>query len=291
MLDDARRAVMDSFYFSACSYVKPGAIHRLSLTGMLDQYIVSGHALLPVAEKAYRRGEEVAQGARGMPDAGLGGMIAEAARTIYAWLGRPAPSLEAAAGAIIISAAMGHVHASGKRPTAGNIRSSAARLVQASSPRDFKEFYEALRIVGQHRAIDMLGEKGLRPSRAEVEGLGLLDAFDVLGKEYPGYGVLNPRTRLFGEVADNIKSRHRETKSLNDALIYAYTRMVEDKFPGELKPRLHEALEKGLMSTGRGARLLLELDREMNRRRISLNHYVPVLTTVLPALILEGLRP
>ncbi len=291
MLNDAVRAVLDAFHTSACSYVKPGAMHRLSLSPMLDHYILAGHAMLPVIEKAYRRGEEVARGERGMPEAGLGSLILDAARMIYAWTGRPAPSLDAATGVLIIAAAAGHTYSSGKHVSLGEVRASAMRLVQASLPKDFADFYEALRVSGEHRAIDILEDKGLRPSRAGVEGLTLLDAFEALGEKHPAYSALSPRTGLFTHTADLIRSRYEEKRSLNDAVVYAYASLIRDGLPADLRGMLEEAGGKGYMSTRDGGRILLKLDREMLKRGISLDKYVPILTMVLAALMLEGLRP
>lgn len=282
------RAVLEAFYLSATSYVKPGAVHRLTTGRDLDRFILSSIAALPVICRAAEAGRDVARGRRGMPDVGIGSMILDAARSAYTWLGSH-PLIDVAVAAVHASFALSYSHAKRGEVSPGEYRWALGFSARSSSSEDLVRFMEALKAVGEFRLLDLLEERRITISRASMENLNLVDAYRILAEARPLYGALTS-SKTLSSLESRILEEYRKHRDMNISVVKAYVGLLAPRLPEKYSKMLEKAVGLGLMSTRDGARALLELDRRLRVDGVDYTSLVPVLATVLVPLTAMGYK-
>lgn len=282
------RAVLEAFYLSAVAYVKPGAVHRLTTGKALDRLVLSSIAALPVICRAAEVGRNVAKGRKGMPDAGIGAMILDAARSAYAWLGSH-PSIDVAVAAVHASFALGYSHSKKGEVDPGEYRSALGLSVRSSSSEDLVRFLEALKMVGEFRFLDILEEKRVTISRATLEGLNLMDAYRILAEHRPLYRALMS-SKILSAVESRIMDEYKKHRDMNASIVNAYIGLLAPRLPEKYSKMLEKAVGLGLMGTREGARALLELDRRLRLDGVEYTELVPVVALALVPLTAMGYK-
>ena len=282
------RAVLKAFYLSATSYVKPGAVHRLTTGKDLDRFILSSIAALPIICRAAEAGRDVAKGRRGMPDAGIGSMILDAARSAYAWLGSH-PLIDVAVAAVHASFALSYSYARRGEVDPGEYRSALGFSARSSSSEDLVRFLEALKTVGEFRLLDILEERRITVIRASLENLNLVDAYRVLAEARPIYGALTS-SKTLSAVESRIMEEYKKHRDMNVSVVNAYVGLLAPRLPNKYSKMLERAVGLGLMTTRDGARALLELDRRLRMDGVDFTNLIPVLAVVLVPLTAMGYK-
>ncbi|MEB3787866.1 MAG: hypothetical protein GSR78_03820 [Desulfurococcales archaeon] len=255
------RAIATAFLYSLSTPVKPGGLHRflssLEYEVRMQEFLVAlGHAL-----EAYRRGRELARGARDAGSLGLGHLAGQSIREAMAETGeRPLPGLHVSL--ITISAAAGYN--GGLQELRIRLHRILSTLLYGSSPEDAVELVEGLEAVGAREHVMLLDERGLTPGRIRLNAYTLGNVYEAL--ESVDYGFLvNPRgARLLVDAAKAVG----EVKSLAEASVRAYLELLTRVNPDLAPPAL-------------SLKALARYDQELRRKGVNLEHLNPAAGVVV----------
>ncbi len=229
--------------------VKPGAVHRLLESLVVERRIAEAVLVSEFMEEAYRRGEELAQGKRDARSLGLGRLVADAYRKVFEAADvKPVYGLDAAA--VVLPALAGY--AAGARRDLRSVLSQAiTAILYRGGSKDTLDFIDGLEAVGASDLLLELENAGLSRRMVSLEDRPLGDAFEVLYGVDRGFALnLKGYSGLL-----RLASGVRQAKSLAAAVVASFIEALRAEGLAEVRDLSFRSLAR--------------LDRELRARGAS----------------------
>lgn len=276
------QSLIDSIELAIQSYIKPGAYHRYSLDKDLTHYLRTVTAALSKYFAAIDLGEKVLKGRVSIPSLGLSNLIVNSMKDSIAKIGTSAVvDLHIPLITLTISASMllyekGEIQVS-------DLWRYYMQVLSGATWRDSVNFIDYIRKLGTEYAL-VLDDLGLTKSKVEVEGMTLLELFQVISRKIKSIKYVVNDVTLVRDCSSLIITEYLKYGDYNLAIVKAYISLLVNEVPREHKNKLSNLLKKELK--GAEARFLLMLDKEMRNKGLRYNHLlIPLISSTYAALL------
>ena len=227
---------MRSLLITLSVAIKPGALHRLTLSGEFEQRLMELAEVLDPMEEAYRRGRNLALGKVTSQGMGLGQLVGRAVREAFDASGQtPLTGLWTAS--VVMSSIAGYADEAGI-DMVESLRTLIVRVLYGSSPADAEELLSALADVNDSDLVNYLADKGITQNYIAMNALTLGDLFENLYQVDLGF-MLNLKSYQELVRASKILAGSQD---LTSGVVRAYMHLASPL----LAPDAREAAEQGL---------------------------------------------
>lgn len=287
LADDVATCASMAISLEACAYPKPGNVDRLHdfSDTKLQHFLATASAVFPWMRRACWRGYRVGRGTLPPSEAALGQIIKGAVLNMLRWQKGGNTSLGSIILLVPLSAAAG---ACGKLPTSlDKLRDWVGELVEATTPRDAIEVYEAIRTVspgglGKVKELDVMDPSSTKQiAEKQITLYQIFERsshYDAIAREWV------TKYRMCFEVAlPELEDALKRGFDFSEAIAQAFIKLLATS-PDTLIARkagweeaervakaAKEAYEAGGVLTDEGCRRVLELDRSLRKRGNLLN--------------------
>ena len=266
------------------SYIKPGVPHRLSLDREPELILRTVHSIIGRIHDAALLGLKLRKGEVGYPELGIGQLLSSALKEAYITIGKP-PLLDVVVYVTLLSTPLSYVIDSGKE-SISEVKYILDRIIQSSRSADLLNFIDGLRAVGYGDIVEDMEVKGFTTKYIELEGLNLSDYIRALTDKLPQLMVLVPGNNLIVDIARNIIEEYEKSRDMNNAIVRAYINLIMERtqLPDNVRRMLHESINQGLTLTGKGQRILFEVDKILRKSKTA---YMKYFFMLIPATIIS----
>ncbi len=266
------------------SYIKPGVPHRLSLDREPELILRTVHSIIGRIHDAALLGLKLRKGEVGYPELGIGQLLSSALKEAYITIGKP-PLLDVVVYVTLLSTPLSYVIDSGKE-SISEVKYILDRIIQSSRSADLLNFIDGLRAVGYGDIVEDMEVKGFTTKYIELEGLNLSDYIRALTDKLPQLMVLVPGNNLIVDIARNIIEEYEKSRDMNNAIVRAYINLIMERtqLPDNVRRMLHESINQGLTLTGKGQRILFEVDKILRKSKTA---YMKYFYMLIPATIIS----
>lgn len=266
------------------SYIKPGVPHRLSLDREPELILRTVHSIIGRIYDAALLGLKLRKGEVGYPELGIGQLLSSALKEAYITIGKP-PLLDVVVYVTLLSTPLSYVIDSGKE-SISEVKYILDRIIQSSRSADLLNFIDGLRAVGYGDIVEDMEVKGFTTKYIELEGLNLSDYIRALTDKLPQLMVLVPGNNLIVDIARNIIEEYEKSRDMNNAIVRAYINLIMERtqLPDNVRRMLHESINQGLTLTGKGQRILFEVDKILRKSKTA---YMKYFYMLIPATIIS----
>ena len=246
------RHVLRSLLITLSVAVKPGALHRLTLSGEFEQRLMELAEVLDPMGEAYRRGRSLALGEVTSQALGLGQLVGRALRGAFDASGQtPLAGLWTAG--VVMSSIVGYADEAGVG-LADSLRTLLVRVLYGSSPSDAEELAGALADVNDSDLVNHLVNRGITQNYIAMNSLTLGDLFENLYQADLGF-MLNLRSYQELVKASKVLSGSQD---LTSGVVKAYLHLAAPLMSADVKREAEQGLD---------IRRLVKLDRTLEPMR------------------------
>ncbi len=281
------RNVLQGVYTASFSYIKPGVPHRLTLDREPEIILRTVYGIINKIYEAASLGIKLHKGVIGYPDLGIGQLLSSALKEAYISIGKP-PLIDVIIYTTILSTALSYVIDEGKE-SISDVKYVSDRIIQSSRDVDLINFIDGLRAVGHGDIVEDLEVKGFTVKYIELEGLNLSDGLRALIDKIPQLEVMIPGNDKVIDIAKTIIKEYERCRDINNAVVKAYIELIMENgtLPDNIKRLLKESINQGLALTGKGQRILFNIDKELRKNKLL---YMKYFYMLIPAVIISSIK-
>jgi hypothetical protein len=261
---------VEAYLITLSTPIKPGAVHRLSLSTEFEVRLAEAAAVLHAFETSYQRGKELARGDRDARSLSLGKVIGSALIRAFEHT-EVRPLTGVITSLIIASASYGYFQHVSSRTTAEDSLRRIVSALYSSTPEDTLHFIEGLEGVGDSDLLLILDREGYTRRKIEMNSLSLGYVFEVLAKEDTGFYA---NYRFLNNILD-VTSQIKGSPNLLKGVLSAYMNLLSKKLGG---PSLPSTLS---------LRQLKELDDRLSSDRGTYNRLLGVIALGVALVLFE----
>ena len=228
---------MRSLLITLSVAIKPGALHRLTLSGEFEQRLMELAEVLDPMEEAYRRGRNLALGKVTSQAMGLGQLVGRALRGAFDASGlTPLTGLWTAG--VVMSSIVGYADEAGIN-LVDSLRTLVLRVLYGSSPADAEELVSALADVNDSDLVNYLMDKGITQNYIAMNSLTLGDLFESLYQVDLGF-MLNLRSYQELVRASKILAGSQD---LTSGVVKAYMHLASPFMAADVREAVGQGLD------------------------------------------------
>ncbi len=260
-MDRLLRLVANAFLYSLSTPVKPGGLHRFVSSLEYEIRMQELLVALDYALEAYKRGRELARGARDAGRLGLGHLIAQSMKDSMAETGeRPLPGLHASL--LTVSVAVGYN--GGLQDLRTRLSRILSIILYGSTPEDAVELAESLEAIGARDHVIALDERGMSPGRIRLNAYTLGQVYEALDNIDYGFMINLKDARILAEAAKTVGA----PKNMAESSVRAYLELLARVKPDLAPPTV-------------SLKTLAKHDQELRKRGIDLRYLNPAAGVVV----------
>lgn len=270
------------------AYIKPGGIHRLTLSRVYDEILCNLLSSIDSIAGSYELGVKIKKGETSLANIDIGKTLANTLKEAFRNCNTCHPQyivpLQVGAIGIGLSGVESILKESAKFKKALELLNSVSKWSS------IKQFIETLKLVKRDDMYEHLSNVGFTQIGLLQSNVTFNDVYRSLGSKWRGFLIVESRDALIFTYLKRLDELHKKYRDLSISIVALYMDIIKPHIPANLSGLASSAESCNYMATPDCTKLMLELDVALRRGHYSFEWASELVTLTSAFASFEGLK-